>query len=136
VLQSSQQDTAGAAKSQTKEELQQALKNAIAAEDYTTAARLKEQITEIEMQDPLTGLKWALEAAIEEERYAVSKPFDAVCVESPDTWHKALQQPLTSSHDSSRAVAVTSPSRNSDGPSSLNATLPLCACRTIITSCH
>jgi hypothetical protein len=75
VMQSSQQDTAGAAKSQTKEELQQALKNAIAAEDYITAARLKEQITEIEMQDPLTGLKWALEAAIEEERYAVSKPF-------------------------------------------------------------
>lgn len=56
----------------TKEELQVALKQAIAAEDYATAARLKEQIVEIEMQDPLTGLKWALDAAIAEERYAVS----------------------------------------------------------------
>ena len=67
---SSQQDQQSA---QSKEELQKALKQAIAAEDYATAARLKEQIVEIEMQDPFTGLKWALEEAIAEERYAVSR---------------------------------------------------------------
>jgi len=70
VVCSSQQQQAPQYK--TKEELQVALKQAIAAEDYATAARLKEQIVEIEMQDPLTGLKWALDAAIAEERYAVS----------------------------------------------------------------
>lgn len=69
VYSSQSQEQAAA---QSKEELQKALKQAIAAEDYATAARLKEQIVEIEMQDPLTGLKWALDAAIAEERYAVS----------------------------------------------------------------
>lgn len=61
-----------AAAAETKELLQRDLKKAIAAEDYSTAAKLKQQIMEIEMQDPLVGLKWALEAAIAEERYAVS----------------------------------------------------------------
>jgi hypothetical protein len=69
LLQSSQQE---AAQPQSKDELQKALQSAIAAEDYATAARLKDQIMEIELQDPLISLKWELDAAVEEERYAVS----------------------------------------------------------------
>jgi hypothetical protein len=47
------------------------MKEAIAAEDYAAAAKLKEQIWNIEMQDPLTSLKLALDGAIAEERYDV-----------------------------------------------------------------
>lgn len=64
----------------TKEELQQELKKAIAAEDYKTAAQLKDQIMQIELKDPLIGLKWALEEAIEEERYAVSSTVTCLSV--------------------------------------------------------
>eukprot|EP00879_Flechtneria_rotunda_P005257 GHRR01005542.1.p1 GENE.GHRR01005542.1~~GHRR01005542.1.p1 ORF type:complete len:257 (+),score=66.84 GHRR01005542.1:129-899(+) len=51
------------------EALRKALKNAIAVEDYASAARIKQQLFELEMQDPLIGLKWAMEEAIKAERY-------------------------------------------------------------------
>lgn len=108
VLSSSQQEAA-AQQPQSKEELQQALKTAIAAEDYATAARLKEQITEIEMQDPLVGLKLALDAAIAEERYAVSSS------QAPTWPRNALTgRQAVSSHGCSRCV-LGRRARDTDG---------------------
>jgi protein-arginine kinase activator protein McsA len=69
VVCSSQQEAAQP--QQSKAELEKAMKEAIAAEDYAAAAKLKEQIWNIEMQDPLTSLKLALDGAIAEERYDV-----------------------------------------------------------------
>jgi len=51
------------------EALRSALEIAISSEDYTAAAKLRDQIREVEQQDPLIPLKAELEIAIAEERY-------------------------------------------------------------------
>lgn len=84
VMCSSQQEAAQP--QQSKAELEKAMKEAIAAEDYATAAKLKEQIWDIDMQDPLTSLKSALEGAIAEERYdvrSIHKPTLRTCCRLP-----------------------------------------------------
>lgn len=64
---SSQQPTTA----QEKRTLEAALKQAIAAEDYASAARIKEQLHLLDLQDPLVGLRMALDKAVAEERYQV-----------------------------------------------------------------
>lgn len=56
-----------------REELQQALKRAVAAEDYAEAARLKQQLDDALLQDPLVVLRRQLQAAVDEERYQVGR---------------------------------------------------------------
>jgi hypothetical protein len=65
-VRSSQQEQA-----QLKQQLQQQLKKAVADEDYVAANVIKEQLLQIELQDPLYGLRIALDAAVQEERYQV-----------------------------------------------------------------
>jgi len=55
----------------SKDSLQKQLDQAIATEDYVSAAAIKEQIRELDLLDPLYGLSLALEQAVEEERYEV-----------------------------------------------------------------
>eukprot|EP00878_Enallax_costatus_P028939 GHUV01031306.1.p1 GENE.GHUV01031306.1~~GHUV01031306.1.p1 ORF type:complete len:195 (+),score=34.10 GHUV01031306.1:135-719(+) len=54
---------------QEKRTLEAALKEAVAAEDYASAARIKEQLHLLDLQDPLVGLRMALDKAVAEERY-------------------------------------------------------------------
>lgn len=56
---------------QEKRTLEAALKEAVASEDYASAARIKEQLHLLDLQDPLVGLKMALDKAVAEERYQV-----------------------------------------------------------------
>jgi hypothetical protein len=53
------------------DELQRALKRAVAAEDYAEAAALKKQLDDALAQDPLVVLQRQLQAAVDEERYQV-----------------------------------------------------------------
>eukprot|EP00882_Tetradesmus_deserticola_P003343 GHRQ01003539.1.p1 GENE.GHRQ01003539.1~~GHRQ01003539.1.p1 ORF type:complete len:269 (+),score=123.32 GHRQ01003539.1:152-958(+) len=63
-LRSSQQEQPG-----LKQALQEQLQQAVAAEDYVAATKLKEELLELELKDPLYGLRIALDAAVQEERY-------------------------------------------------------------------
>jgi hypothetical protein len=72
---SSQQEQA-----ELKQALQQQLKKAVAAEDYVAANKIKEQLLEIELKDPLYGLRIALDAAVQEERYQVRGQLPLKCL--------------------------------------------------------
>lgn len=63
AAQAAQQAAAG------REELEGALKRAVAAEDYAEAARLKQRLDEAMLQDPLVVLQRQLQAAVDQERY-------------------------------------------------------------------
>lgn len=54
-----------------RDELSKALAAAVAQEDYREAARLKQQIDELEKEDPLQALQKQLQEAIHQERYQV-----------------------------------------------------------------
>jgi len=60
------------------------LTQAIATEDYASAAALKQQIKELDLLNPLYGLTLALEQAVEEERYEVCRLTTLVIASSCD----------------------------------------------------
>jgi len=49
--------------------LRSALEFAVGVEDYQQAAKIRDQIRQVELADPLTTLRAELEGAIAEERY-------------------------------------------------------------------
>ena len=51
------------------ETLKAALEQVVKAEDYATAAKVRDAIRTVEQKDPLVSLQSELEAAISEERY-------------------------------------------------------------------
>jgi hypothetical protein len=62
------------------EDLRSGLQEAIKAEDYASAARIRDRIAELEQADPVVQAERELEAAIAEERFEVRQPYaDASC---------------------------------------------------------